>query len=89
MYYVYILKSDKDKKLYIGYTNDLKKRLKQHSKGKTFSTRYRIPFSLVYYEAFASQKDALIREKQLKEFKSAYSQLKKRIINSLNTKHEI
>jgi len=89
MYYVYILRSDKDKRLYIGYTNDLKERLKQHNKGKTFSTRYRIPFSLVYYEAFASQKDALTREKQLKEFKSAYGQLKKRIIDSLDTKHEV
>lgn len=89
MYYVYLLKSIKDKRLYIGYTSNLKERLKQHNKGKIFSTRKRIPFFLVYYEAFASQKDALMREKQLKEFKSAYGQLKKRIIDSCNIKHEI
>ncbi|MDQ5883041.1 MAG: putative endonuclease [Patescibacteria group bacterium] len=84
MYYVYILKSKKDKKLYLGYTKDLRKRLKQHNSKKTFSTKDRVPFSLVYYEAFASQKDALAREKQLKQFKSAYGQLKKRIKESLN-----
>ena len=46
----------------------------------------RVPFSLVYYEAFKSQKDAVAREKQLKQFKSAYGQIKKRISNSL---HEV
>jgi len=84
MYYVYVLKSKKDNKLYIGYTNDLKKRIQQHNKGKNFSTAHRRPFSLVYYEAFKSQKDATAREKQLKKFKSSYGQLKKRILNSLH-----
>jgi len=84
MYYVYVLKSKKDKQLYIGYTSNLKERLKQHNEKKTYSTRQRIPFKLAYYEAFSAQKDALIREKQLKQFKSAYGQLKKRIANSLN-----
>jgi putative endonuclease len=79
-----VLKSKKDRQLYIGYTSNLKERLKQHNEGKTYSTRQRIPFTLAYYEAFSAQKDALIREKQLKQFKSAYSQLKKRIANSLN-----
>lgn len=84
MFYVYVLKSKKDNKLYIGYTNNLKKRVYQHNKGKNFSTAYRKPFSLVYYEAFKSQKDATTREKQLKKFKSSYGQLKKRILNSLH-----
>jgi len=83
MYYVYILKSKKDNKLYIGYTNDLKKRIQQHNKGNNFSTAHRGPFSLVYYEAFKSQKEATTREKQLKKFKSSYGQLKKRIRHSL------
>lgn len=83
MFYVYILKSKKDSKLYIGYTNNLKRRLQEHNEMRTFSTASRVPFSLVYYEAFKSQKDAIAREKQLKKFKSAYAQLKKRIINSL------
>ena len=84
MFYVYVLKSKKDNKLYIGYTNDLKRRIQEHNKGRTFSTAHRGTFSLVYYESFKSQKDATAREKQLKKFKSAYGQLKKRIRDSLH-----
>ena len=84
MFYVYVLKSKKDNKLYIGYTNNLKKRIQEHNKGKNFSTAQRGPFSLVYYEAFKSQKDATAREKKLKQFKSTYGHLKKRIANSLH-----
>jgi len=84
MFYVYILKSKKDSKLYIGYTNNLKRRIQEHSKGRNFSTAHRGSFSLAYYESFASQKDATAREKQLKQFKSAYGQLKKRIQDSLH-----
>ena len=84
MFYVYVLKSKKDNKLYIGYTNNLNRRIQEHNKGRTFSTAYRGAFSLVYYESYKSQKDATAREKQLKKFKSAYGQLKKRIQNSLH-----
>ena len=84
MFYVYVLQSKKDGKLYIGCTSDLRKRLKEHNIGKVFSTALRGPFVLVYYEAFKSKKDAFAREKQLKQFKSAYGQLKKRIANSLH-----
>lgn len=83
MFYVYVLKSKKDKQLYIGYTNNLKRRIKEHNQGKNFSTAQRGILLLVYYESFISQEDATIREKQLKQFKSAYGQLKKRIANSL------
>ncbi len=83
MFYVYILKSAKDKKLYIGYTNNLKRRMEEHKQKKVFSTALRSPLSLAYYESFRSQQDATAREKQLKQFKSAYGQLKKRIVNSL------
>jgi len=84
MFYVYVIKSNKDNKLYIGYTNDLKRRIEEHRKGRSFSTKHRGPFSLIYYEAFKSQKDATAREKQLKKFKSSYGQLKKRIQNSIH-----
>jgi len=86
VFYVYILKSKKDNKLYIGYTNNLVRRFKDHNEKRNNSTMRRVPFSLVYYEAFKSQKDAVAREKQLKQFKSAYGQIKKRISNSL---HEV
>ena len=83
MFYVYVLKSNENTKLYIGYTNDLKRRIQEHNKGKNFSTAHKGTFSLIYYESFRFQKDATTREKQLKQFKSAYGQLKKRIKNSL------
>ncbi|OHB98478.1 MAG: excinuclease ABC subunit C [Planctomycetes bacterium RIFCSPLOWO2_12_38_17] len=66
MFYVYILQSKKDKQLYTGYTNDLKKRLCEHNVGKVFSTKNRIPFEIVYYEACLNQQDATHREKYLK-----------------------
>lgn len=83
MYYIYILKSKKDNKLYVGLTNDLRKRLIEHNHGLTKSTEYRRPLVLIYYEAYISQKDAQIREKKLKKFKNSYAELKKRIFNSL------
>jgi len=66
MYYVYVLRSEKDRKLYVGYTKDLKVRIKMHNGGKVKSTRNRTPFKLIYYEACLNQQDALKREKYLK-----------------------
>jgi putative endonuclease len=81
MYYVYILKSKKDNKLYIGVTNNLRKRVNEHNQGLTKSTEYRRPLVLIYYEAYLSQKDT--QERKLKNFKNSYGELKKRIVNSL------
>ena len=58
MYYVYILRSIKDKKLYIGKTNDLKKRYKLHIKGQVKATKYRLPLELIFYESFKNKTDA-------------------------------
>jgi len=66
MYYVYVLRSTKDHKFYVGYTKNLKARIKMHNGGKVKSTRNRTPFKLVYYEACLNQQDALKREKYLK-----------------------
>jgi len=84
MYYVYVLKSEKDRSLYIGYTNNLKRRFEEHNEGKNTSTKYKIPFELVYYEAYGSKSDAKYREKQLKRFAQSYAALKKRIRNSIS-----
>ncbi len=65
-YYTYILKSDKDKKLYTGFTTNLKLRFEQHQKGLVVSTKERRPLKLIYHEACLSQKDATRREKYLK-----------------------
>lgn len=79
MYYVYVLKSRKDRMLYTGSTNDLRRRLKEHNNGKVFSTNHRKPLDLVYYEAYKSEKDARKRESNLKLRSRAFAQLRKRI----------
>ncbi len=66
MYYTYVLKSGIDGKLYIGWTEDLKERIKDHNEGKVQSTASRKPFILVYYEACVVKEKAILREKQLK-----------------------
>jgi putative endonuclease len=65
-YYVYVLRSVKDKMFYVGFTNNLPARLEAHNKGQVSSTKSRIPFELVYWEGCLSQADATIREKYLK-----------------------
>lgn len=67
-YYVYVLRSNKDKMFYTGYTKDLKLRFKQHEKKKVKSTKERGPFKLIYYEACLNQQDATHREKYLKTY---------------------
>jgi putative endonuclease len=84
MYYVYILKSQRCKHLYVGFTGDLRRRLSQHNSGKTKSTKHGTPWKLIYYEAFLSKKDAQKRERTLKHHGSSFGFLKKRIKNSLN-----
>lgn len=79
MFYVYLLKSKKDNNLYLGSTNDLKRRFKEHNSGLVTSTKSRIPFELVYYEAYKSEEDARKREQSLKLRAKALVQLKKRI----------
>jgi len=83
MFFVYLLQSRKDKGFYIGFAPDLKERLEKHSQGLVKSTKDRQPMSLVYYEAYGSKKDALMREKRLKQFAKGFSSLKGRIKNSL------
>ena len=69
MYYVYILKSLKDHKFYIGSSSDIKKRLNFHNSRLQRSTRNRVPFVLIFQEEFPDKKQALKREKQIKAFK--------------------
>jgi len=66
MYYTYVLRSEKDRKLYIGSTNNLKKRVQQHNSENVASTKHRIPLKLVYYEACVSKRKAEKREKYFK-----------------------
>ena len=79
MFFVYILQSKKDKDLYFGYTDNLRRRFKEHNSGLVTSTKPRAPFMLVYYEAYASKQDAVKREHNLKLQAKALVQLKNRI----------
>jgi putative endonuclease len=66
MYYVYVLKSRKDGGYYIGFSDDLRRRLKKHNSGMVVSTKARRPFEVIYYEACVNKTDALHREIYLK-----------------------
>ncbi len=66
MYYVYILRSEKDGNFYTGMTNDLQRRLHEHNGGFVNSTKARIPFELLYSETFVSREQARTKEKWFK-----------------------
>ncbi|MBI2515231.1 GIY-YIG nuclease family protein [Candidatus Wolfebacteria bacterium] len=65
-FYTYVLRSNKDDRNYIGCTNNLRRRIEEHNRGKNFSTKNRTPFQLIYFEACRSEEDAKQREKYLK-----------------------
>jgi putative endonuclease len=64
--YVDVLRSLKDRMFYVGFTRDLRKRVKDHNNGLVSSTRRRKPLELVYWEGCLNQTDATRREKYLK-----------------------
>lgn len=66
MYYVYVLQSKKDNKFYIGSTGNLRKRFVDHQNGNVKSTRNRLPFEILCYEAYQNKKISQVREKYLK-----------------------
>ena len=81
MYYVYCI-CDEHKKLYIGYTQDVDKRVKEHNMGWNKSTKGKM-WKLVYYEAYLSKSDAKRREQRLKQRGQAKRFLKDRIQESI------
>ena len=83
MYYVYLL-VDETGKTYVGCTNDLKRRFNEHNAGYVSSTRGRV-WHLVYYEAYASDKDARLREGKLKQDGRAKRWLLERVSSSLKS----
>jgi putative endonuclease len=66
MFYVYVLHSETDAGLYIGFTSDLRRRVAEHRQGQAFATAFRGPWRLTYYEAYLEEADALGREEFLK-----------------------
>jgi len=88
-YFIYVLFSLKDRKLYVGYSEDLTARINEHFKGKVRATKDRLPLILIHYEAFTDKGDAKAREKFLKSG-FGRSQIKKALQNrlkQLNYKH--
>ncbi|MFA6522458.1 MAG: GIY-YIG nuclease family protein [Patescibacteria group bacterium] len=65
MFYVYVLFCA-DHKLYIGFSEDLKRRIDEHQKGRVISTKHRRPLQLIYYECYCNGQDAKAREVYLK-----------------------
>jgi len=66
MHYVYILVSQRDASKYIGITQDLKKRLREHNHGETKSNKNKAPYKITWYCAFADKYKAYAFEKYLK-----------------------
>jgi putative endonuclease len=65
-HYVYVIESEKNGDLYVGYTTNLIKRLKEHNQGLNFSTKSDRPWKPIYYEACLNENDAKRREEYFK-----------------------
>jgi len=83
MFIIYVLQSRKDLSFYIGFTSDIKRRIEEHNKGSSQSTKHKRPWVLIYCEVYRTRKDAAERELKLKEHKNAWVKLKERIKNSI------
>ena len=79
MFFVYILRSKKDKSYYVGLTEDIKSRVKEHNLGLSKYTRTRIPWKLIWFCAFANKNRAAEFEKYLKNG-SGIAFMKKRLV---------
>ncbi len=82
MYYVYVIQNEA-KKFYLGYTENLEKRLTDHNEGGTESTKNH-KWELVYYEAYSNKRYAYEREQTLKKNRRMKTLLLKRIKESLS-----
>lgn len=70
MYQVYILHSQKLNRYYVGFTNDLQRRLAEHNRKKGKYTDAGIPWELVYTENYSTRQSAMKRERFIKSRKS-------------------
>ena len=66
VYYVYVLRSREHDRFYIGMTENLDRRIKEHNRGVTKSTKGFRPWDLFFFETFPTRKEARAREKKLK-----------------------
>jgi len=68
-FYVYVLRSVNFERNYIGFTKNVKNRLKQHNSGKTKSTKPYKPWRLLFFESYNTKTEAIDRERFLKSGK--------------------
>ena len=85
-YFVYILRSLRDKKLYVGCSNDLLERFDRHQKGGVTATKSRRPLELIYSQEFDDKTKAFQRERFLKSLWGARE--KKKILKEYINKIE-
>lgn len=81
-FYFYILRSKSNKKLYLGFASNLKKRLKEHNLRENLSTKPNAPYELIYFSGFKSRKDAIECEKYFKTT-SGWKRIKNMLKNTL------
>jgi putative endonuclease len=80
-YYVYMLKSLEEKTVtYVGYTSDIKKRIKLHNLGKGAKFTRGRKWKLIYKEKFNSKKEAISREYYIKKNRFLRNKIKKKYI---------
>lgn len=86
MYFVYVIQNTETKETYLGFTSDIKRRLKEHNSycysSKAYSHRKNGSWELVYAELFRSKKDAVRREMKLKKNRRGKQELFKRLEQS-------
>ena len=81
MYFVYMLKSKSIKPVtYVGYTNNLKKRIKLHNSGKGAKFTRGRKWLLIYKESFKSKKEAIYREYYIKNNRLLRKNLKNKYL---------
>ena len=84
MFFVYVLFSLRDRKLYVGFTTNIQRRISEHQQGNVPSTKERLPLKLIYYEAYLTRVEAERREKYLKGG-NGRNQMKIQIADTLKT----
>ncbi len=68
-YYVYVVRSERAGRFYVGSCRDIEIRLAEHNRGRTRSTKYGRPWVVVYSEHFPTKQEAFQRERQIKSYK--------------------
>ena len=66
MFYVYVLRSEKTGRRYVGSTQDIEERLQQHNSGQSLATRHGAPWKLIHHEEFPTRAEAVGRERFFK-----------------------